>query len=1220
MRKLISVVLSITIIGLTVISCVKEPLSAKAEEAEIVSFVNDSIELIRENDAGKDFIAVENNTEDFQLTTQSVNDDIKSNDTDFQTCRLIVKSEKPIDKLNSIGIARGFLNYYIVQFENEEDAKAAYTHYSSNCNYVETVFPDRVFYASSDYTINKRNEIVYSDETPEHLESWGSESTGIYELADFIESTHCIAELQQIKIAVIDSGVDLNHKFLKDRLIETKFNASDSGIENSEIDLVNGHGTMVSSVIADNTLDNAKIAVYRVLNDDGVATESAIIAAILKAVSDNADYINMSLGLAISNQQEKELMDAAVKTAFESNSVVVTGSGNYNLDIDYNNTIPASCELAVTAAASNIYNNPTSFSSRGNSVDIMAPGKDIPVAAPNDKYELTSGTSFSSPLTASLFVLLRTLYPSESNKQLEVRIESSADKSDLEGVVNMYGYGIIDAIGAAGLTRTETPVIVNEHEVYEGRAEIEISVPENSIVYYTMDQTYPSKENGTVYKEPIVIEDDFFIIRAVAYCDDDFRSDYTSELIKAATIGTDDMFEIGEDGIVTAYSGNVNYLKIPNTIKGIEVSGFANGLFSEAEIHGVCFSDGMTSITPELFSNNKTLQFADGEGITEIESKAFYNCQNLYHVNFPMVQTVGKESFYNTLQLSGINFKNCNFIGQSAFYGSLIRYVDLPSVETICPYAFERCNCIYEFYAPLLTEIRGRLFNGETWEADNRLFQDASIYCTLNFENLEYNPMCSFYQTQIKRIEFSNIKDIGSLPITYCKRPIYGKITVVLPSTLENCGYDSIPYYETKDDYKIKFMIYGSKGTYAEQWANENGFDFIEITPETAIITDLPEEYYSYMRPLEADVVGFNRTYQWYGSNTNSNTSGTAIDGAVERKFNPNEYKQYKYYYCIVTSTDVGYSPIEIHTGVTENKSYIAPEDLADYSGIKKLLETVPSDLSVYTEGSAERLSKLIDSINWNTEKSEQEQIDKLEKAIFEAINNLELKPADYSALDEALATIPINLSIYTDESVADLQAVVDGINRNLDITNQEQVDKYVIVVTNAIAVLKLKSADYAELEEVLKSVPSDLSIYTDESVAELQAVIDSIDRYLDITNQEQVNKKVLEIKNAVENLKLKPADYSAVYAAIAAVPSDLSVYTDETVAQLESVIESIDYTHDITNQKQVDEYAEQINEAVTNLKKECWLIRLFKMIVAFFKDLWEKLRRAFESIFAFVD
>ncbi|MGN0573034.1 MAG: hypothetical protein ACI4IX_03765, partial [Acutalibacteraceae bacterium] len=94
------------------------------------------------------------------------------------------------------------------------------------------------------------------------------------------------------------------------------------------------------------------------------------------------------------------------------------------------------------------------------------------------------------------------------------------------------------------------------------------------------------------------------------------------------------------------------------------------------------------------------------------------------------------------------------------------------------------------------------------------------------------------------------------------------------------------------------------------------------------------------------------------------------------------------------------------------------------------------------------------------------------------------------------------------------------------------------------------------------------------------------------------------EIPIAVQKLILKPADYSAVYAAIAAVPSDLSVYTDETVAQLESIIESVDYTLDITNQKQVDEYAEQINEAINNLEEECWLIRLFKAIIVFIKKI----------------
>lgn len=117
-------------------------------------------------------------------------------------------------------------------------------------------------------------------------------------------------------------------------------------------------------------------------------------------------------------------------------------------------------------------------------------------------------------------------------------------------------------------------------------------------------------------------------------------------------------------------------------------------------------------------------------------------------------------------------------------------------------------------------------------------------------------------------------------------------------------------------------MVYGTKGTYAERWANEKGFEFVEITPETAVINDLPDEYYSYMRPLEADVVGFNKTYQWYGASSPRYAKGIAIDNATERKFNPNEHQQYNYYFCKVISTDFGCNPIEITTGICENKSY----------------------------------------------------------------------------------------------------------------------------------------------------------------------------------------------------------------------------------------------------------------------------------------------------------
>ncbi len=73
---------------------------------------------------------------------------------------------------------------------------------------------------------------------------------------------------------------------------------------------------------------------------------------------------------------------------------------------------------------------------------------------------------------------------------------------------------------------------------------------------------------------------------------------------------------------------------------------------------------------------------------------------------------------------------------------------------------------------------------------------------------------------------------------------------------------------------------------------------------------------------------------------------------------------------------------------------------------------------------------------------------------------------------------------------------------------------------------------------------------------------------------------------------------------AIAIIPEDLSIYTSESVERLESVVDNVDYGLDITQQEKVDEYAEQIRQAVENLEEECWFVRLFRIIISFFKNI----------------
>ncbi len=917
MKKLIGFLLSFILVFSSIILCVQKPLKVKAEEALINSFVNDTLEMIKENDKDKKFIP-DDESETATLSTQSFDD---STNNVFQTCRLIVQAEKEIEKLNSTAVASGFMDYYIVQFETEEDAENAYEYYST-CDYVESVSPDGVYSAISDFIVDSNNYITYDNDVPDSLEFWGSEVTGTYELKKYIENNYSFENLEEIKVAMIDTGVDYNNNFIKNRLIRTYFSAIPD--DEDEYDDVQGHGTMTSSVVVDNSPDNIKVAVYKVMNSDGLTTVSYSVLGILQAVSDRADIINMSFGLTGLTEANLAFLENSLETAHNKGCILTASAGNQNINVLLANRGPGGMDCALTVGASSEFNMPTSWSSHGKTVDLIAPGSNVPVATLDNKYIISNGTSFSAPLVASVCAMLMILYPTETNKQIEHRIRGAATPNDAYAVEDLYGYGIVDAIGAADIDRVDMPTLSVSSGLYAGKTQVSIQANEDCEIYYTLNQTYPTKESGILYTEPFTLEDDLFFIHVVAYKDGKSFSRLVSELVKVATVGTDDMFEIESSGVITSYHGDANYLMIPEKISGITVTGLAESLFTEAVLYGLSLPETIDTIPANLFYNNANLVFVEGEGVKQVNEQAFYYCKNLWEADFPNVETIGTKAFYYTRSLSEISFPKCTYLGSEAFGYSTIRNINLPSVEIIHYRSFYKCACIYNLNVPNLMELRHKNYTSSGWIGGNYAFRESNICGVINFEKIEQVPYGTFFDANVKRLEFSNATTIGTLPIRYCRKPVFGTVSVVLPSTLKSCDIDIIPYDEQEDgiEYQIKFKVYGSKGTYAEQWATDNGYKFIEITPDNAVITDIPDEYYSYMRPLEADVVGFNRTYQWYGSDENNYSNGVAIKGATSREFNPNDFRSYKYYYCEVISTDVGYDPIKIKTGICENKSY----------------------------------------------------------------------------------------------------------------------------------------------------------------------------------------------------------------------------------------------------------------------------------------------------------
>ncbi|WP_302511076.1 GLUG motif-containing protein [uncultured Ruminococcus sp.] len=128
--------------------------------------------------------------------------------------------------------------------------------------------------------------------------------------------------------------------------------------------------------------------------------------------------------------------------------------------------------------------------------------------------------------------------------------------------------------------------------------------------------------------------------------------------------------------------------------------------------------------------------------------------------------------------------------------------------------------------------------------------------------------------------------------------------------------------------------------------------------------------------------------------------------------------------------------------------------------------------------------------------------------------------------------------------------------------------------------------ADYSHVYEVLGNIPADLSIYTDESVANLYSAVEALRGYRDLAQQSDVDKMTKDINDAVEALVYKSADYTELDKAEKAAKA-LNKDDYEDFSEVEKALAAIDRTKNITEQADVDAMAKAINDAVANLVKK---------------------------------
>jgi hypothetical protein len=235
-------------------------------------------------------------------------------------------------------------------------------------------------------------------------------------------------------IAVVDSGVDVNHPdlqsaFLRDssgEIIGANFVGSGSQMPpDREFDDQNGHGTHVAGLAAASAANglgvvgvgacaNVKIMPIRVLGTDGKGSSIEIDRGVKWAVDRGAHIVNLSLGYSSTYTNKPTSFFKTLYSELASKDVVVLAAAGNDGYVNgapddegkgFRYHFPSSYDNVISVAATTSQGSLTSFSNRGERVDIAAPGQGVLATLMGGEYGRMSGTSMATPVAAGAYAL-----------------------------------------------------------------------------------------------------------------------------------------------------------------------------------------------------------------------------------------------------------------------------------------------------------------------------------------------------------------------------------------------------------------------------------------------------------------------------------------------------------------------------------------------------------------------------------------------------------------------------------------------------------------------------------------------------------------------------------------------------------------------------------------------------------------------------------------------
>jgi subtilisin family serine protease len=257
-----------------------------------------------------------------------------------------------------------------------------------------------------------------------------------------LSEAHNFARGSNVLVAVIDSGIDAGHAELQGTVVGS-FDALNAA------EKPHSHGTAIAGAIAARSrlmgvAPAARILAIRAFGVAGTSAEAttfAILRSVEYATKQNARVINMSFAGPADPALSRHLTAARAKGI-----VLIAAAGNFGPKSPPQ--YPAADPNVIAVSATDVDDKLFNASNRGNHIAVSAPGVDILLPAPEQNYQMISGTSFAAAHVSGIAALILERKPGLSPDNVRAILQSSSKDLGPRGKDDQFGAGLVDAYQA----------------------------------------------------------------------------------------------------------------------------------------------------------------------------------------------------------------------------------------------------------------------------------------------------------------------------------------------------------------------------------------------------------------------------------------------------------------------------------------------------------------------------------------------------------------------------------------------------------------------------------------------------------------------------------------------------------------------------------------------------------------------------------------------------